>query len=71
MMTGKNVSESLKKKNKDKEYASSCHQTALKSMSDVVDLSAGVCPLIDDIGATVKSEYNFRVYCIVDIYSFP
>lgn len=49
LRNGQKVPQSLKDKNMIKEQRSSCHQTAIKSISVLVEVAVNICPIIDSL----------------------
>jgi hypothetical protein len=61
LSNGKSISKVTKERNLAKEYQSACHQTAMKAIGLLVELSGSVCPLIDDfLKPDHRSEYTIK-----------
>ena len=55
---GKSPSATLKQKNAAKEHRSTCHQTAIKALELLFDLTGTVCPIIDYMSQLVPKNGN-------------
>ncbi len=53
---GKSVSKTLKEKNLEKEFRSTCNQNALRIIGHINELAVVVCPVIDSISQSLRDD---------------
>lgn len=61
LKSGKTISKAVKDKNLAKEYQSACHQTAMKAVGLLVELSNGISPLIDNLSVPGRHQSQYSV----------
>jgi hypothetical protein len=64
---GKTVSKSVKEKNEEKDFRSTCNQNALRIVGFLNDLAVTICPIIDSLSESSNAENNDEDNLLIDI----